>query len=190
MNVLESILDYLEQQAKILTELEWKGLCEKLQYADAEGNTVNQIGKYISAGEFDNIDFDSAKALIYLRKEGEAQIKELDEEEMISCEILEEINWNMIAVFSSSKDFRQNDDAYTADQLALALKDILSLTNPKALLSSINAVSLISRVQGYETNLQKIVDAEQMKMDYTRTFISLKLNITMQAREGCINYCE
>lgn len=191
MSILETILEYLKVEARVvMPELEWKGLCEKIEKKLDDDSVINIIAQYQSNGEFGPLDWDSAKAQIYFRKDGNATVREADGEELISCDTVEEITWNLKAVFCATKDFRQNDDAYTADQIALALKSAFTITNNRDLLTSLSALSLISRVTGTETDIQKIADEEQIKFDYNHTFVMLKMTIAMQVVEGCFNFCE
>ncbi len=190
MNFLEAILDYLKGlvQAEI-PELEWNGLVQKLTETDDDGKTIYHIGAYKGDGEYDEINFDSSKVQIYFRQDGEVSIKEVDEEEFMGCEIVEEATIPLRGVFIATKEFRQDDGAYAALNAGFIIKDAISITSPKALRQGTNLRSVIVRVTGIETDSQKILDEEGQEFDYKHTFVILKIQIIVQAKQGCLNFC-
>lgn len=187
--MLEAIITYLQQKlAVVFPEFDIKCLCELVRDEDGNGYPA----EYIGAGEYRPIDLDSARGIIYFRRNGEHISREADEEEATDSSGLESQTFPFRVLLYAPKDILKTDNAYIEHKLADNLRKALTVKDEKALRQSLKADSIFVRV--IRTNPDRFsiaaeeVQGAMLKTDLSYVFLSLEAEAEVIGPPACFTY--
>lgn len=190
--MLEAIILFLNTRLRVLfSDFELMGLCELV--AD-EGKEFTAPAEYCSDGEYQPINFDAYKALVYYRKTGDVIINRLDESTTPTCDIYESHTFPIKLVLYAPKNIYGTDNAHIDDKLANNVKKAIQTPNDRTLNQTLKSSLAQILVSDYTTDRNEVIGSEfqgakvDVKIPFDKVFISLDLEVKIEGKLSCFEY--
>lgn len=190
--MLEAIILYMNTKLRVLfPDFELKGLCELLP--DPERDFVAPA-EYCSDGNYEHIDFDKHKGVVYYRKNGDVSVSKLDESTTPTCDIYESHTFPIKLVLYAPKDIYDTDNAHIDDKLANNVKKAIQTSNDKTLNQTLKSSLASILVTDYTTDRNTVIGTEyqgagaEVKVGFDKALISLDLEVKIEGKLSCFEY--
>ena len=194
--MLETIIQFIEgriEALEIFTEL--YGLCEiGKDEVKRDGNTTERTFpvQYIGAGNYKLYpnDFDLTASHGYFKLLDVSEERD-DENDLYGGETILTRTYSMRFVAYVNKDIYQVDNKYAPDKIMHNVSQMLSLEDVAGLNTSLDTISITSRVTSVEMDRYAVLDAEYDNvdlgaLDLQYTYFYADFDITLSATASCL----